>query len=131
MSSKLHGLVQTEWRWLIAIYLFLAGAGGGAHITAVFADFMGWEKVANIGVCLGWPLVLIGCMCLLGDLGNVVNAWRVARKPNTSWIAASRPQIVPLNPSAATRMVPNTSRSSQNAWRSSRNARTLGRSRKW
>ncbi len=87
MNSKLHGLVQTEWRWLIALYLFLAGAGGGAHITGVTADFLGWTKVANIGVCLGWPCVLIGCMCLLGDLGNVANAWRVVRKPDTSWIA--------------------------------------------
>ncbi len=87
MNSKLHGLVQTEWRWLIAIYLFLAGAGGGAHIIGVTADFLGWTKVANIGVGLGWPCVLVGCLCLLGDLGNIGNAWRVARKPDTSWIA--------------------------------------------
>ena len=87
MSSRLHGLVQTEWRWLIAIYLFLAGAGGGAYITAVTADFLGWTKLAEIGICLSWPLVLVGCLCLLGDLGNIVNAWRVARKPDTSWIA--------------------------------------------
>jgi len=87
MNSKLHGLVQTEWRWLIAIYLFLAGAGGGAYITAVVADFQGWTEIARIGVCLSWPCVLIGCLCLLGDLGNIGNAWRVARKPDTSWIA--------------------------------------------
>ena len=87
MNTKLHGLVQTEWRWLIAIYLFLAGAGGGAHIAGVIADFLGWTQVANIGVYLGWPCVLIGCICLLGDLGSVHNAWRVARKPDTSWIA--------------------------------------------
>jgi len=87
MDSKLFGLAQTEWRWLIAIYLFLAGAGGGAHITGVAADFMGWTTVATIGICLGWPCVLIGCLCLLADLGTVQNAWRVARKPDTSWIA--------------------------------------------
>jgi formate-dependent nitrite reductase membrane component NrfD len=87
MSSRLHGLVQTEWRWLIAIYLFLAGAGGGAYLTAVTADFLGWTRLANIGVCLSWPMVLVGCLCLLGDLGNMGNAWRVARKPDTSWIA--------------------------------------------
>jgi len=87
MNSKLFGLVQTEWRWLIAIYLFLAGTGGGAHITGVYADFLGWSKVADIGVCLGWPCVLVGCMCLLRDLGQIKNAWRVARKPDTSWIA--------------------------------------------
>ena len=87
MSGRLHGLVQTEWRWLIAIYLFLAGAGAGAHITGVTADFLGWPTVANIGVILGWPSVLIGCVCLLFDLGSPFNAWRVTRKPDTSWIA--------------------------------------------
>jgi polysulfide reductase chain C len=87
MNSRMYGLVQTEWRWLIAIYLFLAGVGGGAYITGVTADFLGWSRLANIGVCISWPLVLIGCLCLLGDLGNVRNAWRVARKPDTSWIA--------------------------------------------
>ena len=87
MKPKLHGLVQTEWRWLIAIYLFLAGAGGGAHITGVVADFYGWTQLANIGVAIGWPCVLIGCLCLMADLGKVINAWRVAWKPDTSWIA--------------------------------------------
>jgi polysulfide reductase chain C len=87
MSSRLYGLVQTQWRWLIAFYLFLAGMGAGAHLTGVVAEHLGWPRLAAIGIGLGWPLVLIGCLCLLGDLGNVRNAWRVARKPDTSWIA--------------------------------------------
>ena len=60
MKARVQGLVQTEWRWLIAIYLFLAGAGAGAHITGVVGEFLGWTSVHAIGVVVGWPMVLIG-----------------------------------------------------------------------
>ena len=35
---------QTKWRWLIAVYLFLAGVGGGAFVTGALADWTGWGK---------------------------------------------------------------------------------------
>ena len=89
-SPKLDGQVQIEWRWLIAAYLFLAGVGGGAYLTGVIADFAGgpdWATVSKIGVFLGMPCVLIGCLFLLADLGTPINSWRVWMKPKTSWIA--------------------------------------------
>jgi len=89
-SAKLEGQVQTEWRWIIAAYLFLAGVGGGAYLTGVIADFAGgpaWELVSKIGVFLGMPCVLIGCLFLLADLGRPINSWRVWMKPKTSWMA--------------------------------------------
>jgi polysulfide reductase chain C len=89
-SVKLEGQVQTEWRWLIAAYLFLAGVGGGAYLAGVIADFAGgadWMTVSKIGVFLGVPCVLIGTLFLLADLGKPINAWRVWMKPGTSWIA--------------------------------------------
>ncbi len=89
-SVKLEGQVQTEWRWIIAVYLFLAGVGGGAFLAGVVADFAGgpdWTTVSKIGVFLGMPCVLIGCLFLLADLGRPVNAWRVWMKPGTSWMA--------------------------------------------
>jgi len=89
-SAKLEGQVQMEWRWIIAVYLFLAGVGGGAYLAGVIADFFGgpdWMLVSKIGVFLGMPCVLIGCMFLLVDLGNPVKAWRVWMKPGTSWMA--------------------------------------------
>ena len=89
-SAKLEGQVQVEWRWLIAAYLFLAGVGGGAYLTGVIADFAGgpdWALVSKIGVFLGVPCVLLGCLFLLADLGTPLNAWRVWMKPKTSWIA--------------------------------------------
>jgi formate-dependent nitrite reductase membrane component NrfD len=89
-SVKLEGQVQTEWRWLIAAYLFLAGVGGGAYLAGVIADLLGgpdWMLVSKIGVSLGWPCVLVGTFFLLLDLGTPTNAWRVWMKPKTSWIA--------------------------------------------
>ncbi len=89
-SVKLDGQVQTEWRWLIAIYLFLAGVGGGAYLAGVIADIAGgseWMLVSKIGVFLGVPCVLIGTLFLLADLGTPSNAVRVMMKPNTSWIS--------------------------------------------
>lgn len=80
---------QSKWGWLVAAYLFLAGLGGGAYVTGVVADYLGeeWTTIAKIGVCLGFPCVLAGCMFLLADLGSPVNFWRAAMRPNTSWIA--------------------------------------------
>jgi len=89
-SVKMEGQVQVEWRWIIAIYLFLAGVGGGAFLTGVLADIYGgpdWTTVSKIGVFLGMPCVLIGCLFLLLDLGSPINAWRVWMKPKTSWMA--------------------------------------------
>ena len=87
MTSKLYGLAQTEWLWLIAIYLFLAGAAGGAYLTGVTADMMGHETLAKAAITMSWPMVGIGCAMLLLDLGQVKNAWRSAMKPGTSWMA--------------------------------------------
>jgi polysulfide reductase chain C len=94
--KKLEGQVQTEWRWLIAAYLFLAGVGGGAYLTGVIADLanrtsflngVDWTIISKIGVFLSVPCVLIGTFFLLADLGKPINAWRVWMKPGTSWIA--------------------------------------------
>src|SRR5512137_1040483 len=92
-SAKMEGQVQVEWRWIIAAYLFLAGVGGGAYLAGVIADFVSqayqtdWSLVSKIGVFLGMPCVLIGCLFLLVDLGRPINAWRVWMKPGTSWMA--------------------------------------------
>ncbi|MBN2241355.1 MAG: polysulfide reductase NrfD [Acidobacteria bacterium] len=89
-SAKLDGQVQSDWRWLIAAYLFLAGVGGGAYLAGVVADLAGgaeWMLVSKIGVFLSVPCVLIGTFFLLADLGTPTHAWRVWMKPGTSWIA--------------------------------------------
>lgn len=89
-SVKLDGQVQSDWRWLIAAYLFLAGVGGGAYMAGVIADIAGgpdWMLVSRIGIFLGVPCVLIGTFFLIADLGKPSHTWRVWMKPGTSWIA--------------------------------------------
>lgn len=58
-------------------------------MTGVVADFFGgeWVGISKIGVCLGFPCVLVGCVFLLLDLGSPAKFWRAAMRPNTSWIA--------------------------------------------
>lgn len=80
---------QTKWRWIIAVYLFLAGLGAGAYLTGVVADFLGgeWMSISRIGVALGFPCVLVGSAFLILDLGTPGNFWRAFMKPGTSWMA--------------------------------------------
>jgi formate-dependent nitrite reductase membrane component NrfD len=79
---------QTKWRWIIAIYLFTAGLGGGAYLTGVIADILKWDTlIAKIGITIGFPFVFVGTMFLVADLGKPINFWRAYRKPSTSWIA--------------------------------------------
>lgn len=79
---------QTKWSWPIAMYLFLAGLGGGAYVAGVLADFAGLTTgISKIGVLLGFPCVFAGCMFLIADLGKPINFWRAYMKPRTSWIA--------------------------------------------
>ena len=63
--------LQSYWGPLVAWYLFLAGTGAGSYIIAVIADNLGdrYQPVAKIGVYLGAPLVIIGSLLLLLDLG--------------------------------------------------------------
>ncbi len=64
---------QESFEILIALYLFLAGVGAGAILSAAAADlynremFINYIKAASL---LGMPLVAIGCGFLLLDLGQ-------------------------------------------------------------
>jgi len=81
---------QSKWRWLIAAYLFLAGLGAGAYAVGVVIDLTrgaAGADVAKIGVTLGLPCVLIGCLFLIADLGSPTKFWRAFMRPGTSWIA--------------------------------------------
>jgi polysulfide reductase chain C len=62
---------ESAWGWLIISYLFLAGAGAGAFVSAVASDLLapGWSKsLAKAGSLAGGPLVAIGTACLVFDL---------------------------------------------------------------
>jgi len=89
MDPKVNGQIQTHWRWLIAIYLFLGGVGGGAYTIAAINSFLGeaLEPSTVVGLWISFPALIIGSLCLLADLGQPTKAVLAGMKPKTSWIA--------------------------------------------
>jgi len=63
--------LQSFWGPLVAWYLFLAGTGAGAYIVGVIADHFGgkYRAIAKTGIFLGAPLVGVGSLLLLLELG--------------------------------------------------------------
>lgn len=61
------------WDLLLAADLFLSGLGAGAYITAALADIKGgkkYEKLARFGSHLSWPLVTMGLLLLILEMGR-------------------------------------------------------------
>jgi formate-dependent nitrite reductase membrane component NrfD len=89
MDPKVNGQIQTHWRWLIAIYLFLGGVGGGAYTIAAINSFLGkvLEPSTLVGLWISFPALIVGSLCLLADLGQPAKAVLAGMKPRTSWIA--------------------------------------------
>lgn len=89
MDPKVNGQIQTEWGWLVAIYLFLGGIGGGAYTIAAINGFLGEsaELSTRVGLWIGFPALLIGSLFLIADLGSPTRAVLAGMKPGTSWIA--------------------------------------------
>lgn len=81
---------QKEWGWLVVLYVFLAGLGGGTFLFSfilIYVDTL--VAVAQIGALLGPVFVAIGCILLLFDLGSVTRAYRLFTTPATllsSWM---------------------------------------------
>lgn len=71
---------ESAWGWLIITYLFLAGAGAGAYISAVACDLLApdWSRsLARAGSLASGPLVAIGTACLVLDLeAGLWEPWR-------------------------------------------------------
>jgi polysulfide reductase chain C len=78
--------LQEVWGPLIAWYLFLAGAGAGAYLVGVVADYLGerYRPLVKPGIYLGAPLVAIGSVLLLFDLGAPLRAPLAFLRPHSS-----------------------------------------------
>lgn len=92
MDPKVNGQMQTEWSWLIAIYLFLGGVGAGAYTIAAVNSFSGFvgehlELSTTVGLWISFPALLIGSVCLLADLGTPTRALLAGMRPGSSWMA--------------------------------------------
>lgn len=80
---------QKTWGGKIAAYLFLAGVGAGAYLVGFLANLLYPDLVilSKIGVLLSVPLVIIGILFLICDLGKRPLAFLVFSQPKSSWIA--------------------------------------------
>lgn len=71
------------WGWPIAIYLFLAGIGSGAFLTAGLADIFGGDRyrsVVRAGALIAGPIVAFSTIFLIYDLGiGKYEPWRLIR----------------------------------------------------
>ena len=89
MDPKVNGQLQHEWGWLIAVYLFLGGVGGGAYTIAAINSFLGegLGLSTTVGLWIGFPALALGSIFLIADLGSPGRAILAGMKPGTSWIA--------------------------------------------
>jgi len=92
---------QREWRWEIAVYLYLAGMGAGAYVMGSFLIWLGYSLTPSRSLVLfGVPLTLthaallwgpilvaIGAPFLILDLGKKHKFFTACLNPRTSWVA--------------------------------------------
>jgi formate-dependent nitrite reductase membrane component NrfD len=69
--------------------LFLAGVGAGGYLAATLANYFVPNSgvFVRAGVILAFPLLAIGTIFLIMDLGVKLRALKVFLNPGTSWIA--------------------------------------------
>jgi polysulfide reductase chain C len=78
---------QISFGGLLAIDLFLGGAGAGIFFISFVMDLMNrFQNITKIGVVAGLILVLIGTIFLFLDLGNKSRLYRLFINPS-SWVA--------------------------------------------
>jgi formate-dependent nitrite reductase membrane component NrfD len=81
---------QKSWGWLVILYVFLAGLGGGTYLFGFILKIMGgYGSVAEIGLTVGPVVVFVASVLLLFDLGSPSRAYRLFTTPKTllsSWM---------------------------------------------
>ncbi len=68
------------WKWELVVYLWIAGVAGGAFFAAFLMDRITrgkHEQMPKIALFLGVPLVLLGSLLLVLDLGEQLRAWHL------------------------------------------------------
>src|SRR4030042_1380703 len=68
------------WKWELVIYLWIAGLAGGAYFSAFLINSITrgkYPQLPKIATFLGVPLVLLGSLLLVVDLGEQLRAWHL------------------------------------------------------
>jgi formate-dependent nitrite reductase membrane component NrfD len=81
---------QKSWGWLIVLYVFLAGLGGGTFLFSFIMIFLDKNiAAAQIGALVGPVIVVLATLMLVFDLGSASRAYRLFTTPATllsSWM---------------------------------------------
>lgn len=68
------------WKWELVTYLWIAGIAGGAYLAAFLMNLFSRGKnelLPKVAMFLGVPLVLLGSLLLVVDLGEQLRAWHL------------------------------------------------------
>jgi formate-dependent nitrite reductase membrane component NrfD len=68
------------WEWPLAVYLWIAGIAGGAYFAGFLMSHFGkgrYQLLPRIAMFLGVPLILLGSLLLVLDLGQQLRAWHL------------------------------------------------------
>ena len=81
--------LQNVWGPLLAWDLFLGGAGAGAYLLGVVALWLGgrYSRLAKPGILAGPPLVALGALLLLFELGNPFRFYLGFLRPGSSMMS--------------------------------------------
>jgi formate-dependent nitrite reductase membrane component NrfD len=81
---------QKSWGWMIVLYIFLAGLGGGTFLFSFVLLVIGkYEDIARIGALAAPLIVAFASLMLLFDLGSPAKSYRLFTTPKTlmsSWM---------------------------------------------
>ncbi len=89
VNQKMNRHFQTSWSWMVAIYLFLGGLGGGAYVVGAIGSLCGpaYLQITKWGLIISWPSLAIGSLFLLAHLGSPGRFLLAAANVGTSWIS--------------------------------------------
>ncbi|NPV09577.1 MAG: polysulfide reductase NrfD [Anaerolineae bacterium] len=67
------------WEWQTAVYLWVAGIAGGAYLAAFLVNVFGYRRrdLVRRATYVGVPLVILGTLLLVYDLGKPLRAWHL------------------------------------------------------
>lgn len=87
MEEAVH--IPKLWDWKIAAHLFLVGVGAGTYLVGFILTLTRPELIllSKVTVSIAAPLVIVGTIFLILQLGQKANAFRAFSRPVSSWMA--------------------------------------------
>lgn len=81
---------SVAWPWPIAVYLFLAGISDGVVALAILLNLFHEEHTDNpqmkAATCVGLVTILLGMACLVLDLTDPFQLWRILIYHNPTFV---------------------------------------------